>query len=134
MELPITNLNDFVASTPWLQQVRREKFSFTLTDGWYEERPFDERHVINEIMVNADRIRVVYDDIRELEVVSPKSFELKSLGPFSSLKLTTNLEVILRFTPYGQEKTGRRIERTYRPAEDNSLILIGYFPLDDKNS
>ena len=129
----IKDLKNFVTKNPWLKRLRAETFGVKLPDGWFG-RPYDNHHSPKEIAVIGNNLKIVFDGIQEVEIVNPTSFEFQSLGDFSSLTFNTAHEVFFRFTPYGQEKTGRRIERTYRPAENNSLTLIGYFPLDDKNS
>lgn len=124
----ITDLGAFVSGNIWLHALRKESFGIILPGGWLG-RPYDNQHRIKEISVSKNVLTIVFDDIRELQIVNPKRYEIKKLDPnWSSLKFLECQEIRFLWVPYGEESTGKTTVRTFNQ-EGNTLELVGYFPL-----
>ncbi len=128
MDVPIVDLSSFVSTNPWIQKLRRECFGMILPNGWFG-RPFDDQHSLKAITVFGHQLKIVFDDIREIEIIDPKYFEIKKLSAMhSSLKLSGSKEVTFSWTPYGEEQSGKRIITKFDSPGGNRVEIVGYFP------
>ena len=127
MITPIDNLVDFSLKNIWLQKLRKEEFGIILPNGWFG-KPFDNQHSVKDIIVNNNSLTIVFDDMREITIIDPKAFEIQSVGSsYSSLKLLGSQKIIFKWTPYGEEQTGKANITQFDSVEGNTVELVGYF-------
>src|SRR4051794_2722789 len=124
MIIPINNLKDFADKDPWMQKLRTNSFGIILPSGWFG-RPFDNQHSINDIIVINDHLSIVFDDIRKIEIVDPRSSEIQTNGPYSSLKLYGSREITFSWIPYGEENSGKTVVNKFNSAEGNTFEFVG---------
>jgi len=129
----IGNLLLFLTENEWLQRLRSETFGLVLPDGWFG-KPYDNFHKLSEISVSGNVLKIVFDDVQELKIVSPKRYELENIGSkWSSLSFFDCQEISFKWVPYGEGNPGRSRVRTF-VEKNNSLKLVGYFSVDPCSS
>ena len=129
MQTPIKDLKSFVINNHWINRLKKEAFGLILPDGWLG-RPYDNQHRVKNISTSNNQITIVFDDIREIHVTNPKTFELTSLNDIrSSIKFFGYDEILFNWITYGEEQTGKKILKKYRANDQEVLEIVGYFPL-----
>ena len=130
MRTPIENLDHLISSHLWwFAKVRSEGFGIILPNGWLGQ-PFDNQHSVNKIEVKGSELHIVFDDIRELRIVDPKSYDVQALdGSMSSFKFFECSEISLLWVPYGEEKTAPKVTQKFDSPNENTIELVGYFSI-----